>query len=190
MGSRLRACEKIEPATVATHTAVIPAKAGIHLSIWNKLLDGSPVRGAKVRAGIRQPPANARVSCPRRRASMAAKNASPSWGWHGFPPSRERRRGQDFERFGQFGDFLTRSKAGMRLRKGSTLTQQRRTVSLQNRARMLHAELCIPHKVSAMYSPCRRSRRWTARLFQEPLAESSIPADKFALSPATALSAI
>ena len=35
----------------ATRTAVIPAQAGIHISIWNKLLAWVPVTGAKVRAG-------------------------------------------------------------------------------------------------------------------------------------------
>src|SRR5271157_5336421 len=51
--SRERACEKIAPGTFARCTAVIPAKAGIHLSCQNKLLAWVPASaGTTLRAGF------------------------------------------------------------------------------------------------------------------------------------------
>ncbi len=66
------ACERVKKSKLQTSARlrnVIPAKAGIHFSRWNKLL-------------------------------------------YGYPPSRVRRCGRHFNRF---GDFFTRSKAGIHL---------------------------------------------------------------------------
>ena len=40
--ARIRACEEIECRVHSRPAAVIPAKAGIHFSLCNKWLDGSP----------------------------------------------------------------------------------------------------------------------------------------------------
>ena len=102
--SREGACEIIEIATFAKLRSVIPAKAGIPLSSWNKLLYGSPPARGRRRGRIATGspiPSHAR----RRELIYRARTTYQ----HGSPPPGGRRGSPDYKRLRRF----TRSEASV-----------------------------------------------------------------------------
>jgi hypothetical protein len=124
-GIFLRACEEIECRVRRRSAAVIPAKAGIHFSLWNKRLDRSP--HARIGVNI-----TSRPSSPRRRGPMVTICHHGLFGlpwipaFAGMTPkrwqlsvilTRMRMRGDDglalhLARHSFFAEFFTRSCTG------------------------------------------------------------------------------